>query len=329
MYKVSIIVPAYNVEKYLTRCMESLLAQTLQEIEIILVDDGSTDRTAEICNMYANKYIDVEVVHKRNGGLSSARNAGLRVASGQYVGFVDSDDEVDSTMFELLYQKAIETGVDYVFSDYIRKTKDGRNITHSENIPSGCYCKEQIRQVIFPQLIMRETIEFGPCISVWNGLYRKRFLDRNNLFFDEEIKWSEDNLFSSIAVYLCNSLYYMKNVFLYHYWENPGSITTSYRKGAWDVYCKMNQRLHEFFDSVYDYDFTRQMKLHLIYFALNCIQQEKRKYKHRLSKETVRILNSSELRNTFEGFDMPHVHWKLKVILLLMKQRSARLLTWL
>lgn len=102
---ISVIVPVYNVEKYLKKCVESVLAQTMKEIEIILVDDGSTDTSRTMCDAFAEKYEQIRVIHKDNGGLSSARNAGVKIAEGSYVGFVDSDDYIAPDMYEVLYKE--------------------------------------------------------------------------------------------------------------------------------------------------------------------------------------------------------------------------------
>ena len=99
MYKVTVVVPVYNVEKYLIRCIESLINQTLKEIEIILVNDGSKDKSGKICEKYALKYKNIKVIHQLNKGLSGARNTGIKIAQGEYVGFVDSDDYVEKDMF--------------------------------------------------------------------------------------------------------------------------------------------------------------------------------------------------------------------------------------
>ena len=101
--KVSVIVPVYNVEKYLDRCLDSIINQTLNEIEIILVDDGSTDSSGEKCDEYKKKDLRIKVIHKKNKGLGYARNSGLEVATGKYIAFVDSDDYIDRRMFESLY----------------------------------------------------------------------------------------------------------------------------------------------------------------------------------------------------------------------------------
>ena len=111
---VSIIVPVYNVEKYLERCIQSLVRQTLNDIEIILVDDGSSDSSGLLCDKFAERDRRIQVVHKENGGLSSARNAGLEIASGRYVGFVDSDDDVELDMYERMSATAEKYQVDFL-----------------------------------------------------------------------------------------------------------------------------------------------------------------------------------------------------------------------
>ncbi|WP_339099687.1 glycosyltransferase family 2 protein [Candidatus Enterococcus lemimoniae] len=112
MCMISIIVPVYNVEKYLHKCVDSILSQTFSDIEVILVDDGSTDKSGEICDQYVVKDQRIRVIHKKNGGLSSARNIGLDIAVGRYIGFVDSDDYIANDMYEILYDQLIESNAD-------------------------------------------------------------------------------------------------------------------------------------------------------------------------------------------------------------------------
>ena len=118
MPKISIIVPIYNVEKYLERCIQSLLNQTLRDIEIIMVDDESPDDCPQLCDIYASQDQRIKVIHKKNEGLGYARNTGLEIASGEYIAFVDSDDYVDINMYEKLYQIAQKNNLDTVFSNF-------------------------------------------------------------------------------------------------------------------------------------------------------------------------------------------------------------------
>lgn len=323
---ISIIVPIYNTEKYLHRCVDSLLQQTISDIEIILVDDGSPDNSATICDNYAISDKRIKVIHKANGGLSCARNAGLDIAKGQYIAFVDSDDDVAPDMYMTMLSIADKYMVDMVITDYLRIQADGITSIKTQDIRSGLYNRNDIRDIIFPNLIMKECIDYGPILSVCNCLYRKSFLNKYNLRFDDKVKWSEDNLFSSILGYHCSSLYYLKGRGLYHYYNNPNSISTSYRKNSWVVYCNMSHQLHEVFDKVVDYDFSRQLKLHIIYYACNCINQTVLIDKASAINVIREIVNSNELKQAFKKFRLPKVNFKLKVYLLLMKYQMYRLI---
>src|SRR5690625_1367019 len=117
--EISIIVPVYNLEDYLHKCIDSILAQTFTNFELILVNDGSTDRSSEICEEYASIDHRIRVIHKKNGGVASSRNAGLEVAKGEYIGFVDNDDYINEYMFETLYNNARTYSSDILFCDYL------------------------------------------------------------------------------------------------------------------------------------------------------------------------------------------------------------------
>ena len=117
---ISVIVPVYKVEKYLNQCIESVLAQTYQNLEIILVDDGSPDRSGEICEEYAKKDTRIRVLHKSNGGLSTARNTGLQIISGAYIAFLDSDDYLAPDMYETLYRELIENDADIAVCGFVK-----------------------------------------------------------------------------------------------------------------------------------------------------------------------------------------------------------------
>lgn len=328
---ISIVVPVYNVEKYLERCIESILNQSYMNLEIILVDDGSKDKSGEICDKYAKCDNRVKVLHKKNGGLSSARNAGLAVAQGKYVGFVDSDDDIDINMYEKMYRVIANENVDFVMSDYMRVPDNGKKFLKTLDIQQGRYNKNDIREKIYPELIMGEDLQYGPLLSVWHCLYNIEFLKKNHLVFDEQVRWSEDNIFSAFVGYYADSFYYLKGEGLYHYYSNPGTITTGYRAGAWNIYCVMNDHLHQFFDTVQDYDFQRQMKLHMIFYACNCLGQLKTSGKDIKEQMKIRkeILGSESLRRAFKDFQFPKWNWKLKMQILLIKYRMKYLYSML
>lgn len=326
---VSIVVPVYNVEKYLKRCVESILSQTLRDIEIILVDDGSKDDSPRICDEYAKKDARIKVVHKKNGGLSSARNAGIKIATGQYIGFVDADDSVVPEMYEIMLQAIKREAVDFVMADYTRVLTNGTTYVKSADIREGRYDKEDIRKEIYPALIMGANIEYGPLLSVWHCLYCTDFLKKNNILFDEEVKWSEDNIFSAIVGYCAMSFYYLKGKAVYNYYQNEGTITTSHRPGAWNVYCTMNEHLRQYFANSEEYDFSQQFKWHSIYYACVCIGQSFSLTKCERKKVIKDILNSDELQEAFTNLDYEKMNMRLKVQLKLMKNKCCTAVEYL
>lgn len=165
MALISIVVPVYNVEKYLKKCIDSLVSQTLNDIEIILVDDGSEDSSGKICDEYANRDNRIRVIHKKNGGLSDARNAGIQEATGEYIGFIDSDDWVTRDMYRSLYDVAINNDADIVQCNFI-KVFSNNEPTYHDNKDIEIY--EGIN--ILENLLQKKYIE---TTVVWNKIYKR------------------------------------------------------------------------------------------------------------------------------------------------------------
>lgn len=230
MPKVSIIVPIYNVEKYLERCMSSLLNQTLKDIEIILVDDGSPDNCPKMCDEYAKSDLRVKVIHKQNAGLGYARNSGLEIASGEYAAFVDSDDYVDVTMYESLYDKATESRADAVFCAYQLYCKGRKSQTYfsSERILHNGEIINYIADMIAsPCFIKKERLE---CMSAWNGIYKKEIINKENVrFMSEREIVSEDILFNVDFLKHCVCLALIPQP-LYFYCINGNSLSQTFKE---------------------------------------------------------------------------------------------------
>ena len=228
--KVSIIIPVYKVEAFLSRCVDSVLAQTYKHIEIILVDDGSPDSCPQICDEYEAKCPRIRVVHKKNGGLSSARNAGMKVATGEYILFVDSDDWIDYEMVADLVRIAEREKVDFVRT----RAKYANWPNHSDGavcdfgnekmMHTGRYDRDKIEKEILPICIATPQITFGPIVSAWGTLYKRALLNENNIEFYEDVKYSEDCIFNARVLMKCNSFYYLNGPQYYNYFFNNTSI---------------------------------------------------------------------------------------------------------
>jgi glycosyltransferase involved in cell wall biosynthesis len=217
---ISVIVPVYNVEKYLNECVDSILAQTYENLEIILVDDGSPDRCPLMCDEYASANANVKVIHKKNGGASSARNAGLDAATGKMVAFLDSDDFVDKEMFTRLYQKRQESGAPIVCSCF-------KSLYGTRNMKKEVVCNKQFHGLeIAQEMFLRDT-GFSACAKIFD---RSLIGDAR---FTEGIT-NEDFLFM-LDIYLKDSkVYFMADSF-YYYRYNEASITSVINERTFDL----------------------------------------------------------------------------------------------
>ena len=262
MPKVSIIVPVYNAEKYLQECVNSILNQTLYDLELILVDDGSTDSSPALCDKCAAQDERVKVIHKPNGRAASARNAGLRMASGEYVAFVDSDDWVSPDM----YEKMLQTGADVTLCDYVRFQGESEFPFTQKSVSAGFYDKAQMREKIYPHLVM-DGIEYPITISNWAMLISREIIVKNQLSYREDIHVSEDAPFGSEVLYCANSFAYLAGERFYHYRMTNGSVSSTYKPWWWDSSLKINEETENFFSKCEDYDFTQQIKSNMFYLA--------------------------------------------------------------
>ena len=209
--KVSVIVPVYNVYNYLEKCLESLVNQTLKDIEIIVVNDGSPDNSEEIIKKYAKKYKNIKALKKENGGLSSARNFGYKHAKGEYIGYVDSDDYVDPEMFEKLYNSALENDADIaICGNYV--VSEEYNILKTELL-SFDLNKNNIKDN--PYILFDKN-------AVWNKIYKKKLIDKTKTSFRDG-KWYEDMDFTTKLLMEAKKVSFV-NEPLYYYLLRSGSI---------------------------------------------------------------------------------------------------------
>lgn len=246
----SIIIPVYNVEKYLERCLQSILTDSCKDIEIILVDDGSTDASGELCDRFAEQYSCIKVIHKPNGGLSSARNAGLDVASGEWISFVDSDDWVDQDTYSRM--KDILTApenrlIDIVKLGYKKILKD-RVVSFKTCLTPGLYEGEKIREEILATALGSRLISNSTnntvILSSCAHLYRNDFLSETGIrFISERDIGSEDFLFI-YSLYMRASRILVTDLIWYNYDTRDGSLTCRYREKLYEQYKKLGKAVY-------------------------------------------------------------------------------------
>ena len=317
---ISVIVPVYNVQDYLARCLDSILTQTYQNLEIILVNDGSRDGSLEICNAYQVNDARVRVIDKPNGGVSAARNAGLDAASGKYILFVDSDDYIDACMYEKMMEQVQAYDCDIVMCDCLKEHGDHTE-PYTHDIRAGFYNIDQLRSEYYPHLLMMENVEYPATISNCLLLFRRELAV--DIRYLVGVRYSEDLLFGAQLLYRANSFYYLKGEAFYHYVMNPTSATHKFVPDKWNDYCKLHQQVLDTFSSCQDFDFSHQIDLCLLFFLYNTVDElygadSSAQEKHRRIQEVLRTHNVREMFSRINVMALP-ISWKQKALTLAYK----------
>lgn len=235
---VSVIVPVYNMEKFLGRCLDSILGQSFANTEIILVDDGSKDGSLNICRTYEDGYPNIRVIAKENGGVSTARNAGMETASGDWIMFVDPDDYLEPACIEELI-KGIGSRVDIVAGTCYAREGDKCIQCHFFGEDRQFVTPEE-KKDLFLQLMDMGHGQAGPVMTAigvpWGKLYRKSMLDHYGLRFDASLRRVQDNLFNMYAFYCARKIVYLDRPLYDYSYEHIGGFFNRYRPDYVDIY---------------------------------------------------------------------------------------------
>lgn len=211
--EITVVIPVYNVSAYLRKCVDSVIAQTFKDYEIILVDDGSTDNSGEICDEYANKYPFISVIHQENKGLGGARNTGIEAAKGKYIYFLDSDDYIHSELLEICYSKAEENNYDMVLFDAVAVYENGEQgvmYTCNPILPNVPILDDAIKPINFIS-------------SAWNRLYKYTLFKESNVRFPEKLWYEDLHTLPKLVPYIKSAYYYSEKP-LYYYFQRSASI---------------------------------------------------------------------------------------------------------
>ncbi len=324
--KISVIVPVYNVEPYLRKCLDSIVGQSYPDLEILLVDDGSNDNSVCICEEFTAKDERVVFIQQPNGGVSVARNTGITAATGEYLTFVDSDDWLENRMYEkLVSQINNNPGLDMVMCDSTLITNDS-NIKSTDFIRDGYYSKTQIISEIYPVLLVTEDFGKIPVVSVWNCLMKRSILMEHLIRFEAQLRYSEDYLFMAEVMIHINSFYYLKGDHLYNYRQYEESRSKKLQPDWWRNFLFLNKKLRQLLAHSKEFDFTRQLKLQLIHSALfltGAICNNKHLHTDKKVHLLRKLFNEPELKAAFSNLDFHKQSLPLKVVLYLMKRKMA------
>lgn len=300
MPKISVIIPVYNVEDYIEKCLDSVVSQTLEDIEIIVVNDGSTDLSKEKINKYLEKYPEkIKYLEKENGGLSSARNFGIPTATGKYIAFLDSDDYIEKDAYEKMYNLAEKTNADMVDCDFLWEYYKNTKIIKTKIDQAKPYTSKE------------EMIEMARVVA-WNKLIKRDIIERENLRFPEGLRYEDVEFFYKLVPYL-NNVSFSKEPFI-HYVQRKTSIANT-----------QNSRTEEIFtvlDNVITYYKEKgifekyKLQLEYIYTRFLLCSSLKRMCKIKNKKE-----RKHALRNTWENLNTKFPNWRKNAIL---KKKSLK-----
>lgn len=259
MYKVSVIVPVYNTEKYIKKCLDSLVNQTMKNIEIIVVNDGSKDRSEEVIKQYVDKYPQmIKYYKKENGGLSSARNYGVEKANGKYIAFVDSDDYIDKELFFYL-EGYIEKNIDLIKFKTIKKYKDGKLEKISGPIFDECSGEEAFNKLYSKDILIEPA---------WLYLYRREFWVKNNFKYEDNL-YHED--FGLTPLIITNAKAVVSTeIYGYYYIQRENSIVTDNSKNLKKAY-DLLKHYDNMIEKIKDMKLTKKTEENLKIYYTNCI----------------------------------------------------------
>lgn len=304
----SIVLPVYNVEKYLGRCIESILKQDFENYEILLIDDGSRECCAQLCEQWAKQNSRIRVIHKKNAGLGMARNTGLDNARGQYIFFIDSDDYILPGMLSAVWCVICKNHSECVFYGFERRNKAGKKIFELKPTPAKNYYSngEEIKNQLLPDFIARNPYTGKSAnlrISAWNCGLSVSFLRNNNLRFVSEREFISEDIYFYVELFShLNKATIIEDVY-YCYCQNEGSLTYSYKPDRFARLKDFQIKIEKLADQLnYDGEVQLRLKESFIANTMGCLKMEVgqlRKYGVRQSFKKMKLIcTDAELRNT-------------------------------
>lgn len=333
MKLVSVIVPVYNVEKYLNQCLDSIINQSYKYLEIILVDDGSTDRCGSICDEYAKKDYRVHVIHKKNAGLGMARNSGLEIATGDFVVYVDSDDWLEIDMIEKLLTAIIQENADFSVCGYQKQTNNNNVVSINPccNKKEVFFSDEIKDKVLFPILGSNpdsyNDIDREMC--VWTNMYKMSIIKENHLKFVSERLYLSEDLFYNIDYIM----HVKRAVFipecLYNYRINIVSLTNIYRENRFQL---LSNLYNNEIDILKKYELYEESKMRIqrtfIMKLRNCIRilvNSSNETKEKRFDDLKKILNNKLTCIILNEYPIYMYKISLRIPVLLMKWKITSL----
>ena len=333
--KISVIIPVYNVEPYIRQCLDSVVNQTYKNLEIIIIDDGSPDSCGEICDEYAKKDNRIRIIHKENGGLSAARNDGLKYVTGKWISFVDPDDWCELDMYEKAIVKAKENDADIVIFSLYRETNKGERRIHAFSSDFITTDKKIISQIQLSILNRKYTPlsdskEWGQGLP-WDKLYKANLIFDNHLIFNEKVKANEDAIFNINAFQYAEKVVFFDEP-LYHFRMNMDSISRKYTPNRVEIDRQIYKELNCIglkynLSNEYYQALNEKIANDAVVLGTRCFFNKRRKEPiYRKLKYANKILHEEPIFTAFEKVDVNMLGSSAKILLSFSRHHNVLLL---
>lgn len=319
---ISVVIPIYNVEKYLDRCINSVLNQTYKNLEIILIDDGSPDNCPQMCNEYAAKDKRIKVIHKRNEGLGYARNTGIKESCGEYIIFIDSDDFIDKNCIKDSYELAKENDADIVvFGHYVYE--NGTIKVEKHPVINEQYSnKEIIQNKILPAMI--EGNKGLMDLSAWGKMYSMNLIRNSDWLFCSEREYISEDYYSLLNLFkYINKICFSSNAY-YYYCLNSNSLSTSFKENRYYEICKCNMAMVKNSESFfYSENIVASLKIQFIYSTIGALKLiiKSNLKKNKKIEEIKLIMNDQYLARNINDINLKGENISIKLLIFMMKKK--------
>lgn len=315
----SVIISAYNSQEFLEKGVNSVLSQTYEDFELVLVNDGSNDNTPEICNEFAKNDVRVKVFHQENSGHTSARNTGLKNSCGQYVLFLDSDDWLDTNALEVFHKEILKTNPDAIVYDICQQMNDNCNVLHNV-VKDGFYHLEKDKY-IFENLIMSERGDFSFWKSLNGKVFKREKVSKYQLKIPKDVLVGEDGACFVLTIFDCDTVSVISDVF-YHYSVREGSVSHSCDKNAFSRYLSLMQFYQDNLN-LSDNQLLAQLQRYAVahlYTALQFVIRSdcSRKY---LISEYKKVIDNDFIKNALKNAKFNKEGRKMKIKQLILRKK--------
>lgn len=325
---MSVIVPVFNCDRYLEQCIISLVTQTYSDLEILLVNDGSSDASPEICNRFADKFSFVKVIHQKNSGVAIARKVGIIRSTGDYLMFVDSDDWIENDYIERMINTIHSHQAEIIIGTF--KSYDGEHFSFNKHyFASGLYSEDGLKQIIFPEMLSSEPHHtFGVYPSMWGKIFKRELAVNNLNSLDVGITFGEDGCFTYSAMLDCTCIY-IADVDGYIYRTNDTSATHRFDSN----WLQEGVKIKSFFSQLIkekNWDAGTQVDEYMAFLCRSIVFRAVRSpyiKTPNAKRNLVKYIDSIFPKSIFQIPKVNHCPWKRKISYFLIKHRAFFLLS--